>query len=56
MYCMFCGKGPKQGVTLYRLNRTGETGIWACSKHIKNTDVRVDPNVKAICDAINPKG
>lgn len=56
MQCMFCGKGPAQGVTIFRLNRTGEEGRWACGAHIKNTDVKIDPTVLAITNAINPKG
>lgn len=54
MNCMFCGRGMAQGVTLHRLNKVGEIGVWACEEHIKRTDVVVDPTVLAISRAINP--
>lgn len=31
MNCEKCGKGMKDGVTLYRQNPKGETGVWRCS-------------------------
>jgi len=52
--CIFCGKGPMQGVSLFRLNAKGEPGKWACREHIKNTDIAVDPTVQRIVDVINP--
>lgn len=31
MKCMHCGKSPSEhGVTLFRQNAKGVTGIWAC--------------------------
>ncbi len=33
MNCSVCGKGPKEGVTVYRQNPKGEKGIWACEEH-----------------------
>jgi hypothetical protein len=31
--CRVCGKGPMQGVTVYRMNEPGVEGIWACQDH-----------------------
>ena len=53
MTCLFCGKGMKQGVSLFRVNATGQKGVWACEAHIKNTDATVDPVVQQIVDTIN---
>lgn len=30
--CWQCGAGP-DGIALYRVNRPGKTGIWACRQH-----------------------
>lgn len=53
--CIFCGKGPAQGVNLFRVNAKGQPGKWACDKHIKQTDAAVDPVVRQIVDTINPR-
>lgn len=53
--CMFCGRGMVQGANLFRLNPTGQKGIWACEKHINQTDVKVDPVVQEIVDALSGK-
>ena len=55
--CIFCGANPARtaGVVLYRLNRTGEPGRWACGKHIKNTDVRPDDDVQEIVDILTKR-
>lgn len=31
--CMICGKGPRDGTSLFRQNPKGEAGIWACMAH-----------------------
>jgi len=31
--CMFCRKGPMDGVTVHRINEKGVDGIWACNTH-----------------------
>lgn len=36
--------------SVYRVNETGQKGIWACEKHITQTDAEVDPIVKAIVE------
>lgn len=53
MRCIFCHKGPMDGVTIHRINEKGVEGIWACNKHIKQTDVTVDPIVKKLTDIID---
>lgn len=53
--CIFCGRGLAQGVNLFRINKKGEPGVWACDDHIKNTDAKVDSDVQVIVDAVNPR-
>lgn len=31
--CEICKRGPAQGVSVYRCNEKGITGIWRCDKH-----------------------
>jgi hypothetical protein len=33
MKCRICGKGPMDGVTLFRANEKGVIGIWECAIH-----------------------
>lgn len=56
MRCLFCQKGLAQGVNLFRVNAKGQPGVWACAKHINQTDAQVDPDVSSIAAALNPKG
>jgi hypothetical protein len=51
MRCLFCGKSPAEGVAVFRVNAKGQPGVWACEKHIKQTDATVDSAVKQITDA-----
>lgn len=53
MRCLFCNKGPMDGVTIHRINEKGVDGVWACERHIKNTDVVVPPDVQEITDVIS---
>lgn len=46
--CLFCGRGPTDGVDLYRLNEKGERGQWTCGKHLARTDVKPHPEILAI--------
>ena len=49
MNCIVCRKGPSDGVSLYRVNAKGQPGIWACKRHIKQTDAPpVDSEVQEI--------
>lgn len=34
MKCDKCGKGPQDGVSLYRVNEKGVPGKWRCEKHL----------------------
>lgn len=53
MTCLFCHKGPADGVTLYRINAKGVAGIWACLQHKKQTDAPpVDREVARIVKII----
>jgi hypothetical protein len=54
--CLFCGKGPHDGVSLHRVNAIGEIGVWACERHIKQTDAApIDPFVKKLADVCEGK-
>lgn len=50
--CHICGLGVEDGVTVYRQNRKGQPGIWACQTHNMH---RVNPDVKAIVDAVEDR-
>jgi hypothetical protein len=51
--CIVCRKGPMDGVTVHRVNAKGQPGIWACTRHIKQTDAPpIDPDVQRIVSAI----
>lgn len=50
--CMFCPDGPATGATLHRINAKGEPGMWACERHLRRTDVIVDPEVREIVDVL----
>ncbi len=53
MICLFCQKGPMDGVTIHRINAKGQPGIWACERHIAQTDAApVSPEVAAVVNAL----
>jgi len=45
-YPMCDKRAPRD--SLFRVNAKGQSGIWACSDHIKNTDAKVDPRVRIV--------
>jgi len=45
MKCEICGRGPKDGISVYRQNATGERGRWRCQEHNR---VAIDPDVKRL--------
>lgn len=53
MRCSVCGKGPMDGVTVYRVNAKGEKGVWACRQH-KLTPP--DPEVERLDAILNKQG
>jgi len=53
MRCLFCQKGPAQGVSVFRVNAKGQPGVWACGKHMKRTDASIDPAVLAVTRALS---
>jgi hypothetical protein len=55
MHCLFCHKGPQQGVSIYRVNAKGQPGIWACKRHIGQTDAKPDPELEDIVNIISGK-
>jgi hypothetical protein len=54
MKCCICNKGPADGVTIHRINAKGVLGVWACEKHLAQTDAPpIDPLVREICSALD---
>jgi hypothetical protein len=54
--CLFCRKGPAQGVSVHRINAKGQPGVWACQAHIGQTDATRDLEGERIADIISGKG
>jgi hypothetical protein len=57
MVCVICKKGPLEGgVSVFRINEKGKLGLWACRKHIGQTDApQIDPVVDEIVSAIESR-
>ena len=56
MKCCICHRGPHDGVSLFRVNAKGVAGIWACKKHLKQTDAPpIDPAVERIAAVVSGK-
>ena len=55
MQCEICGKGMREGVTLYRANEKGIKGIWRCEMHLNDEAFKVamDPAIIAIDNALS---
>lgn len=48
LQCVICKKGAPY-VSLYRINAKGQPGLWACSKHVSQTDAPpIDPTVALV--------
>jgi len=45
MKCEWCGLGPQDGVTVFRINEKGVAGIWRCEKDL---DRKPDEDVAEI--------
>ena len=48
MQCVICKRGPNStpSATLFRINAKGQPGLWACAKHLKQTDAPpLDPDL-----------
>jgi hypothetical protein len=50
--CIFCRKGPADGVSLFRINAKGQPGVWACRPHMKRTDATIPEEVGDIVSII----
>lgn len=50
--CAVCGRGPSDGITVYRMNAKGEPGLWACNEHKDHFDGRIPDDVLGITPAI----
>lgn len=49
MKCEICGRGPAEGVSIFRQNAYGEPGIWRCKAC---NEQPIDPEVKEIVEII----
>lgn len=56
MRCVICKKSIADVPVLHRINAKGVPGLWACDKHLAQTDgPPVDPVVKEITDILRSK-
>jgi hypothetical protein len=54
MRCVICGKGIPDVPALHRINQKGVKGLWACDKHLSQTDgPPVDPEVLDIIKVLS---
>jgi hypothetical protein len=51
--CEVCNQGPADGVTVYRANAKGQSGIWRCGPH---RDTPTDPEVQTIVSILEEYG
>lgn len=42
--CEVCGKGPAQGVSVFRANAKGVPGIWRCRAHLSSEQAEKMPD------------
>lgn len=54
MKCEICGKGPVEGVSVFRQNELGVVGIWRCTECRKTRvdNAPIDPEVQQITNII----
>ena len=50
-----CSASMRTGASLYRINATGQPGVWACRKHRANTDAPRDPELDELVDILEGK-
>lgn len=56
MECCICHRGLADGLALFRVNDVGQTGIWACSNHIRSFPSRQpDDEVQRLADILTGK-
>jgi ribosomal protein L37AE/L43A len=47
--CASCGRDQ---CTLHRVSPKGDAGVWACAKCYPKFRLKLDPEIKEICDII----
>lgn len=52
--CVVCKLGPEQGVSLFRINEKGVPGLYACRKHVHQTDAHLDAETVRLVDILDP--
>lgn len=55
MKCLIC-KTDSRGLPLYRINKKGVPGIWACEKHRVLFKLDVDPELARLVKTIESGG
>lgn len=55
MNCAVCGRGPDDGVSVYRMNEVGQPGLWSCNEHKDQFDGRIPDDVKEMVSIIEGK-
>lgn len=51
--CCICRKGPREGVSVYRINAKSVTGLWACGNHVAQIDGTPDAELHALVNTIS---
>lgn len=55
MKCCICHKTIEHVGVLHRVNAKGVPGVYACGKHVGQTDAVVDPEVREITNILSGK-
>jgi len=51
--CEVCGDGMDEGISLFRVNPTGESGVWRCKRHLNHIqESEIDSGVLSVVNAI----
>ncbi len=51
--CVICGKGPKDGIGVFRAGPKGKPAPWACREHLPLTDgPAIHPDVGRIAEIL----
>lgn len=48
-----CNRNPADGHAVFRINATGQLGVWACKQHRSHTDAPRDDEVDEITDILS---
>lgn len=54
--CAVCGKGPPDGVSVFRMNEKGGPGLWACNEHKDHFDSHMPDDVLELTRLLEGQG